>query len=163
MKKLTFSRSQCADSLQHLHRAPKHSIMKYAHKLFLLLVVSSALLACKKENEEVLGVYAVQDAITGPPAMDWYFETYDIEVSKAGLLSKSFYIVNYANKNRSGAQFKVECKIADQAFAILEQEVNGRRIQKTAGYFSNDSIFFDLVYQGEYGEVFFGHCFGVKK
>jgi len=66
--------------------------------------------------------------------MDWYFESYDIEISKSGVISKTFHIVNYANKNSSfnGTQFKVACEIADQAFIIRAQEVDGRRVHETA-------------------------------
>jgi len=139
--------------------------VKYSFKIVLCCAILTAVLGCQKENQDLLGVYAVHDAITGPPAMDWYFESYDIEISKSGVISKTFHIVNYANKNSSfnGTQFKVACEIADQAFIIRAQEVDGRRVHETAGYFLNDPIFFDISYANAFGEVYVGHCFGVKK
>ncbi len=139
--------------------------MKNVHTTIFLFILLAALLACKKENHDVLGVYSVHHAVTGPPSMEWYHRSYDLEISKSGWFSKSFYMYNYANKNSSfnGTKFKVECTISDDAFTILEQEVDGVWVQRTSGHFSNDSLFFDIAYVNTFGEVFFGHCSGARR
>ena len=122
------------------------------------------MLSCNK-NKSTLGVYAVQDSIIGPPAMEWAVRSYDLEVSGPGLFSKTFYVFNYAKRNSdfTGEKFKVKCHINDEIITILYQEANEVKVHKSSGHFSNDSIFFDFMYENKFGEVFYGHCFGVKK
>jgi hypothetical protein len=137
-------------------------------KNYLLLTYLAVFLitsvSCNK-NKSILGVYAVQDSIIGPPDVQWELRSYDLEVSGPGLFSKTFYVFNYAKKNNdfSGEKFKVKCKINDDIITILEQEVNDVIVHNTTGHFSNDSIFFDFIFENKFGEVFFGHCFGAKK
>lgn len=163
--------------------------MKHTTKLILVAMLITSMLSCRREgctdcnasnfndkakkddnsceflNEELLGVYSVQDSITGPPTMEWYYDAYTIEVVRADCEPNHLKISNYANKNNafSGVNFDVECQISNDAITIFQQAVNGDIVRSGSGYFSNDSIRFDIEYENEFGEVFFGSCFGTKE
>jgi hypothetical protein len=118
--------------------------------------------SCQFVNEDLLGIYAVQDSITGPPTLEWYHRSYDLEISRSYCSPSNLTISNYAGKNNnfSGTTFSVDCQINNNSITIIEQNVNVDKVRSSSGYFSNDSIYFDIRYENEFGEVFYGQCFG---
>lgn len=163
--------------------------MKYTRIIILSTILSVSILSCKKKgctdcnatnydmnakkddnscqfvNEDLLGIYAVQDSITGPPTSEWYYASYDLEISRSQCSPNNLTFSNYANKNNnySGTTFSVDCKINNSSITVIEQNVNGDNVRSSSGYFKNDSIYFDIEYENEFGEVFYGKCFGKKK
>lgn len=121
--------------------------------------------SCQFVNEDLLGIYSVQDSITGPPTMEWYYDSYDIEISRAECSPYHLIFSNYANNNNSFTKvtYNVDCQIIDNKITISEQEVNGDIVRASSGYFTNDSIYFDIIFENKFGEVFYGKCFGNKK
>ncbi|NQV53167.1 MAG: hypothetical protein HQ500_08280 [Flavobacteriales bacterium] len=121
--------------------------------------------SCVYANEDLLGVYSVQDSITGPPTLEWYFSTYDLEISKSECAPNHLTLTNYANKNNtfSGALFSIDCQVINAVITIPKQDVNEDHVRESSGYFSNDSISFEIEYENAFGEVFYGKCFGRKK
>lgn len=120
--------------------------------------------SCQFLNEAHLGTYAVEDSITGPPTMDWNYNAYDIVLVRSNCAPNKLIISNYANKNNdfSGTIFNVECQVDNNTITISPQNVQGKSIRSTSGYFSTDSINFEIEYENELGEVFYGRCYGIK-
>ena len=65
--------------------------------------------------------------------------------------------------NFNGTTFSVDCQINNNSITIIEQNGNDVKVRSSSGYFSNDSIYFDIEYENEFGEPFYGSCFGKKK
>jgi hypothetical protein len=120
--------------------------------------------SCQYVNEEYIGTYSVQDSITGPPTPEWNHRSYTITVTRPTCAPQNLLIVNYANKNNSfsGQKFSTEFGINNSNINIFEQEVDDDIVRNTSGYFLNDSIFFEFEYENEFGEVFYGNCYGKK-
>ena len=163
--------------------------MKYTQLIIFSTILSVSILSCTKEgctdcnatnynieaekdnnscqfvNEELLGTYAIQDSITGPPTLEWSYRSYDLEISRSPCFPNNLTFSNYANKsnNYSGTTFSVDCQINNSNITVIEQNVNGNNVRGSSGYFKNDSIYFDIEYENEFGEVFYGKCFGMKK
>lgn len=121
--------------------------------------------SCVYTNEDFLGVYSVQDSITGPPTLEWYFSTYELEVSRSECAPNHLTFSNYANKNNgfNGSTFSIDVQVLNDVLTIPKQDVNEDHVRESFGYFSNDSIYFDIEYENAFGEVFYGNCFGRKK
>ena len=158
--------------------------MKYAQIIILSTILLVSIFSCKKKgctdcnainygieaecrfvNEDLLGTYGVHDSITGPPTMEWYHDSYEVEISRSMCSPNNLTFSNYANKNNnfSGVIYSVDCQITNNIITVTEQDVNGDKVRSSSGYFSNDSIYFDIEYENELGEVFYGKCFGKKK
>ncbi len=163
--------------------------MKYTQLIILCAALSLSVVSCKKKgctncnatnysieaekddnscqfvNEELLGVYAVQDSTTGPPTLEWYSDSYELEISRTTCSPNNLTFSNYANKNNNfdGTTFSVNCQIKNNSITVIEQDINGDKIKSSSGYFSNDSIYFDIAFENKFGEVFYGKCFGIKK
>ena len=121
--------------------------------------------SCEYVNGELLGTYAVQDSIAAPPTLEWNHGSYDLEVYRSVCAPERLTISNYANKNinSNATDFTVDCQIDNNMITITEQEMNGCIVRGSTGYFSNDSIYFDIEYENEFGEVIYGKCFGHRK
>lgn len=125
--------------------------------------------SCQFVTENIVtdyyGIYNVQDSITGPPTMEWYHNSYDIEISSSDGTQNNLIFSNYADQNNdfSGVIYSIECEVTNNIITIVEQEINGEIVRSSSGYFSNDSIFFDIEFENEFGEVFYGKCLGVKE
>ncbi|MFT5228282.1 MAG: hypothetical protein ACI9EV_001425 [Urechidicola sp.] len=161
--------------------------MKNARILLLSTIVLISIVSCKKDgctdcnatnfsteadkddgtceyiNEDILGTYAVQDSITGPPTMEWYHSSYDLIILRSVCSPSNLIFSNYANNSFNGFVYGVDCQITNENITIVPQEVNGDNVRSSVGYFSNDSIYFDIEFENEFGEVFYGKCFGVKE
>lgn len=116
--------------------------------------------SCQFVNDDLIGTYAVKDSITGPPAMEWYHRSYDLEISKSQCSPYNLTFSNYAKQNSNTA---VVCQVHNNSIAINKQNVNGISVRRSSGYFKNDSIYFQILFENDYGEVFYGKCFGKKK
>lgn len=121
--------------------------------------------SCEFLNEDFIGWYLVSDSILGPPSMTWEQRSYEIRVLRSDCAPNNLSISNYAKLNNrfQGFTFKVDCAITDSSITILSQNIDTKKVRTTNGIFSNDSIFFDLEFENEFGEVFLGKTFGVKK
>lgn len=121
--------------------------------------------SCLYNNEEHLGWYQVVDSILEPPSMEWEKDTFNLRITRANCEPNHLTISNYGNLNNRflGYTFQVECFVSDSSITVLAQNVDTKQVRSTSGVFRADSIFFDVEYSNEFGEVFLGKTFGVKK
>ena len=56
----------------------------------------------------------------------------------------------------------MEAEIDADVLTVVDQEVNGDIIRRTAGYFVEDSIYLDIEFENQFGEVLTGQCSGKK-
>lgn len=121
--------------------------------------------SCEYANTQFIGVYNVEDSILAPPSLEWHKQSYDIVLSRPSCSPYNLIISNYANKNNNtnGFVFNVECNIHNSTITINEQNVNAYKVRSSTGHFSNDSIYIDIEYENQFGEVFYGSCFGKIK
>lgn len=120
---------------------------------------------CLHAHTDALGTYHVQDSLTGPPSMEWRHASYQVEVKRATCAPHYVLVTNYAKKNNASSEtvFSVECQLDGEHLTVLAQTVDGNHVRSTTGYLAHDSISFSIEYENEFGEVFFGNCFGKKE
>lgn len=116
-------------------------------------------------HDSVMEVFQ-NDTITNGP--------YTIEFVKAYKEKNTYYLLNYFNKKKfNGKQTKTICHIYDNLIVIPKQTVmlddNPHdfmtspyiHIKESKGYFSNDSIFIDMVFTYQ-GYQYKGACQGSR-
>ena len=135
----------------------------------LAILLISSLVACNKQrcpdfSEDLLGTYAVNDSVLAPPEVEWYVRSYTIELTESRSGRNCVRIENFAFKNNTttGEVFAVEAEIDVDVLTVVDQEVNGDIIRRTAGYFVEDSIYLDIEFENQFGEVLMGQCSGKK-
>lgn len=121
--------------------------------------------SCEFVNEEYIGWYVVSDSILGPPSMEWDTNSYEMNITRSICEPNNLLLSNYADLSNSfrGINFQVKCVVTDSSFSIPSQLVEKEKIRQSSGHFYNDSVFFDIEFENEFGEVFIGKTFGVKK
>jgi hypothetical protein len=144
-------------------------MQKRLFTVLVILVTAAALVACNKQrcpdfSEDLLGTYAVNDSILVPPEVEWYDRSYTIELTESGSGRHCVRIENFAFKNNTftGEVFAVEAEIDLDVLTVVDQEVNGDVVRRSAGYFVQDSIYMDIEFENQFGEVFIGQCSGKK-
>ena len=137
--------------------------------IVLAVLLISGLMACNKQrcpdfSEALLGTYAVSDSVLVPPEVEWYKRSYTIELTESRSGRHCVRIENFAFKNNTftGEVFAVEAEIDVDVLTVVDQEINGDIIRRSAGYFVQDSIFMDIEFENQFGEVFLGRCSGKK-
>lgn len=152
-------------------------------QLFLILILTLSILSCNRKGctdcnavnynskakvddnscqyalENFIGTYSVSDSIFGPPTATWEKRNYNIGLTRAGCNADQLAISNYAKQSNS---FLVNSTISGNNLSIPIQSVNQVKIRVSSGFFRNDSIFFEFEFENEFGEVFFGSCYGEK-
>jgi hypothetical protein len=114
-----------------------NTAMKYVQLILLYKILSVSNLSCKKQgctdcnatnynteakkddnsclfvNEDLWGTYAVKDSITGPPTLEWYHSSYDLDISRSLCAPNNLTFSNYANNNYNfnGTTFSIDCQI----------------------------------------------------
>jgi hypothetical protein len=144
-------------------------MQKRLFTVLVILVTAAALVACNKQrcpdfSEDLLGTYAVNDSLLVPPEVEWYDRSYTIELTESGSGRHCVRIENFAFKNNTftGEVFAVEAEIDLDVLTVVDQEVNGDVVRRSAGYFVQDSIYMDIEFENQFGEVFIGQCSGKK-
>ena len=144
-------------------------MQKRLFTVLVILVTAAALVACNKQrcpdfSEALLGTYAVNDSLLVPPEVEWYDRSYTIELTESGSGRHCVRIENFAFKNNTftGEVFAVEAEIDVDVLTVVDQEVNGDIVRRSAGYFVQDSIYMDIEFENQFGEVFIGQCSGKK-
>jgi hypothetical protein len=144
-------------------------MQKHLFTVLVILVTAAALVACNKQrcpdfSEALLGTYAVNDSLLVPPEVEWYDRSYTIELTESGSGRHCVRIENFAFKNNTftGEVFAVEAEIDLDVLTVVDQEVNGDIVRRSAGYFVQDSIYMDIEFENQFGEVFIGQCSGKK-
>lgn len=144
-------------------------MQKHLFTVLVILVTAAALVACNKQrcpdfSEDLLGTYAVNDSLLVPPEVEWYDRSYTIELTESGSGRHCVRIENFAFKNNTftGEVFAVEAEIDLDVLTVVDQEVNGDIVRRSAGYFVQDSIYMDIEFENQFGEVFIGQCSGKK-
>lgn len=144
-------------------------MQKRLFTVLVILVTAAALVACNKQrcpdfSEDLLGTYAVNDSLLVPPEVEWYDRSYTIELTESGSGRHCVRIENFAFKNNTftGEVFAVEAEIDLDVLTVVDQEVNGDIVRRSAGYFVQDSIYMDIEFENQFGEVFIGQCSGKK-
>jgi hypothetical protein len=144
-------------------------MQKRLFTVLVILVTAAALAACNKQrcpdfSEDLLGTYAVNDSLLVPPEVEWYDRSYTIELTESGSGRHCVRIENFAFKNNTftGEVFAVEAEIDLDVLTVVDQEVNGDVVRRSAGYFVQDSIYMDIEFENQFGEVFIGQCSGKK-
>ena len=144
-------------------------MQKRLFTVLLILVTAAALAACNRQrcpdfSEDLLGTYAVNDSILVPPEVEWYDRSYTIELTESRSGRHCVRIENFAFKNNTftGEVFAVEAEIDVDVLTVVDQEVNGDIVRRSAGYFVQDSIYMDIEFENQFGEVFIGQCSGKK-
>jgi hypothetical protein len=144
-------------------------MQKRLFTVLVILVTAAALVACNKQrcpdfSEDLLGTYAVNDSLLVPPEVEWYDRSYTIELTESRSGRHCVRIENFAFKNNTftGEVFAVEAEIDLDVLTVVDQEVNGDVVRRSAGYFVQDSIYMDIEFENQFGEVFIGQCSGKK-
>ena len=144
-------------------------MQKRLFTVLVILVTAAALVACNKQrcpdfSEALLGTYAVNDSLLVPPEVEWYNRSYTIELTESGSGRHCVRIENFAFKNNTftGEVFAVEAEIDLDVLTVVDQEVNGDIVRRSSGYFVQDSIYMDIEFENQFGEVFIGQCSGKK-
>jgi|SRR5690606_13838871 len=126
--------------------------------------------SCQYLNKDKIGIYKIQDSILSPITMKWSKNQYLIELKRENCSSdqlsnpQNVIISNYANLNHKfdNYSFDVTAQVTNETITIKPQSVLGYRINQSTGYFSNDSLYFDIEFENENGKVFYGSSFGKK-
>ena len=119
--------------------------------------------SCLYSNNDRLGFYTVHDSIFGPPILEWYHHTYEIEIYRSHCSPNELVINNYANKNNQfiSTPYGITIDVDNNSISNTLQTVNDITVRTNTGYFVNDSIYLDIEYENEFGEVFYGKCYGI--
>ncbi|MBL4593741.1 MAG: hypothetical protein JKX68_08010 [Flavobacteriales bacterium] len=115
-------------------------------------------------------IFIVSDSIVDPFQTSFY-DSYNIEVSNNSSNPNQIMITNYANlKNTQNIPLTIIAQVSGTSINIASQLILGPsseatvdyiQVDESSGYYSNDSIYFNLSYSDRY-DPYYGDCWGKK-
>jgi hypothetical protein len=128
--------------------------------------------SCRYLSENFVGVYSINDSITGGMIIDEWGEgrNYTVEIVQNEDNPSQIIIRNWAKvytytDNPSADYTQVSAQVdGDSLFVEFQEIINtdGYKAHSSSGKIIGDSIFYDFEYENFFGEVFWGTASGIK-